>query len=86
MHNEGMTVLTIRDISPEENEQLKKQAEQRGQSLQQFLLSEIRTIAQRPAVAAHLGSLLAGLPPAPPGEHVTREQIVAAVRASRGER
>jgi predicted transcriptional regulator len=85
MHNACMTVLTIRDVSPEENEQLKKQAEQRGQSLQQFLRSEIRTIAQRSVVEEHLRSLLAGLPPAPPGEHVTPEQIVAAVRASRDE-
>ena len=29
---------------------------------------------------------LEGLPPAPKGEHVTREQIVAAVRAIREER
>jgi hypothetical protein len=80
-----MTLLTIRDVSPEEIEQLKRQAELRGQSLQQFLRSEIHTISQRSFVAAHLCSLLAGLPPDSPDEHVTPEQIVAAVRASRGE-
>jgi hypothetical protein len=85
MHNACMTVLTIRDVTPEEIEQLTRQAELRGQSLQQFLRSEIRTISRRSVVAAHLRSLLAGLPPAPPDEHVTPEQIVAAVRASRDE-
>lgn len=86
MHNACMTVLTIRDVSPEENEQLKKQAEQRGQSLQQFLRAEIRTIAQRSAVEDKLRAVLADLPSAPDDERVTVDQIVAAVRASRDER
>lgn len=44
-----MNVL-IRDIPDDVHAALQRRAEQRGQSLQQYLASELRRLAQRPSI------------------------------------
>jgi len=49
-HNVSMPNLLVRDLPDEVHAALQRRAEQRGQSLQQFLTGELRRIAERPSV------------------------------------
>ncbi len=45
-----MTNVLVRDIPDEVHAALQRRAEQRGQSLQQYLASELARLAERPTV------------------------------------
>ena len=45
-----MPNLLVRDVPDEVHAALQRRAERRGQSLQQFLASELRRLAERPSV------------------------------------
>jgi plasmid stability protein len=45
-----MPNLLVRDIPEEVHAALQRRAERRGQSLQQFLASELRRLAERPSL------------------------------------
>lgn len=45
-----MTNLLVRDIPDDVHAALQRRAEQRGQSLQQYLAGELRRLARRPSV------------------------------------
>ena len=45
-----MPSLLVRDVPDDIHAALQRRAERRGQSLQQFLSSELRRLAERPAV------------------------------------
>lgn len=79
MHNACMTVITIRDVSDEDNRRLKEQAERRGQSLQRFLAEELHAIANRTPLEQALEGALAGLEPV----DVKADTIIAVLRDSR---
>jgi antitoxin FitA len=49
-HNVSMPNLLVRDLPDDVHAALQRRAEQRGQSLQQFLTSELRRLAERPSV------------------------------------
>lgn len=53
-----MTVITIRNVPDELNERLKARASERGQSLQQFLLAELRDVAARTPLEVRLREVL----------------------------
>lgn len=74
-----MTVITIRDVSDEDNQRLKEQAERRGQSLQRFLRDELHVIAHRTPLEQALARALEGLQPS----GISTEEIVASLRESR---
>jgi plasmid stability protein len=56
-----MTVITIRNVPEELNEQLKARARERGQSLRQFLLRELVDVAQRSPLEDRLCEVLSPL-------------------------
>ena len=76
-----MAVITIRDVSDEDNQRLKEQAELKGQSLQRFLRDELHAIAQRTPLEQALVAALEGLEPS----GISTDMIVAAIRKSRDE-
>jgi antitoxin FitA len=76
-----MTVITIRDVSEDDNQRLKEQAELKGQSLQRFLRDELHAIAQRTPLEQALAAALEGLEPS----GISTDMIVAAIRQSRDE-
>ena len=82
MHNACMTVITIRNVPAVINDKLKRQAEARGQSLQQFLLNELRETAERSTLEERLSEVL--------GRHanirVSREDVLRAVEEARQDR
>ena len=45
-----MPNVLVRDLPDDVHEQLQRRAEQAGQSLQQFLTTELKRLAQRPSV------------------------------------
>jgi plasmid stability protein len=45
-----MPNVLVRDIPDDVHAALQRRAEQRGQSLQQFLAAELRRLAERPAI------------------------------------
>jgi plasmid stability protein len=45
-----MPNLLVRDVPDDVHAALQRRAERRGQSLQQFLTSELRRLAERPSV------------------------------------
>lgn len=45
-----MPNVLVRDVPEEVHTALQRRAEQRGQSLQQYLAAELRRLAQRPSV------------------------------------
>ena len=45
-----MPNVLVRDLPDDVHAALQRRAEQRGQSLQQFLMSELRRLAERPSV------------------------------------
>jgi hypothetical protein len=52
-----MPNLLVRDVPDDVHAGLQRRAERRGQSLQQFLISELRGLAERPAVDEVLGRI-----------------------------
>ncbi len=46
-----MPSVLVRDLPEEVHAELQRRAEQRGQSLQQFLASELTRLAERPCIA-----------------------------------
>ena len=82
MHYACMTVITIRNVPEELNERLKARASERGQSLQQFLLGELRDVAERSPLEVRLREVLEPLSPLT----VSTADIVAALETARLER
>ena len=82
MHYACMTVITIRNVPDELNERLKARASERGQSLQQFLLAELRDVAERSPLEVRLREVLEPLSPLT----VSTGDIVAALETSRLQR
>lgn len=50
MHNVSMPNVLVRDIPDEVHAALQRKAQGRGQSLQQYLMSELVRLAERPSV------------------------------------
>lgn len=50
LHTESMPNVLVRDIPDEVHAALQRRAEGRGQSLQQYLASELARLAERPTV------------------------------------
>ncbi len=48
LHNVSMPNVLVRDIPEDVHAELQRRAEQRGQSLQQYLASELKRLAERP--------------------------------------
>lgn len=82
MHYACMTVITIRNVPDELNKLLKARASERGQSLQQFLLAELRDVAERSPLEVRLREVLEPLSPLT----VSTGDIVAALETARLER
>lgn len=76
-----MTVITIRNVPDELNERLKARASERGQSLQQFLLAELRDVADRSPLEVRLREALDGRT----GRRFATADIAAALEESRQE-
>ncbi|MFE7196896.1 hypothetical protein [Microbacterium oxydans] len=77
-----MPNVLIRDLDPMIHSVLAARAESRGQSLQQYLTSELALIASRPTVP----ELLAALEERPVSPPIPPEAIVAAIREGRADR
>lgn len=77
-----MSAITIRNVPAEISDKLKKHAEARGQSLQQFLLNELRETAERSTLEERLREVL--------GRHAniraSREDVLRAVEEARQDR
>lgn len=82
MHTVSMPNVLIRDLDPTIHSVLAARAEARGQSLQQYLTSELALIASRPTVA----ELLAALGERPVSPAISPQAIVAAIREGRAGR
>ena len=82
MHYACMTVITVRNVPEELNARLKERASERGQSLQQFLLAELRDVAERSPLEVRLREALGPLSPL----SVSSADIVDALEAARQER
>lgn len=52
MHNACMTTITVRNVPEETHAELVERARLHNQSLQEFLLSELKSLAQRTDIAA----------------------------------
>lgn len=50
MHNASMPNVLIRDVPEPVHGRLQARAEERGQSLQQYLAGELRRLAERPSM------------------------------------
>lgn len=50
LHNVSVPNVLVRDIPEEVHAALQRRAEQRGQSLQQYLATELSRLAERPSV------------------------------------
>lgn len=50
LHNVSMPNVLVRDIPDEVHAALQRRAEERGQSLQQYLAAELARLAERPSV------------------------------------
>jgi plasmid stability protein len=71
------TMIQIRNVPDTLHRRLKSRAALAGMSLSDYLLNEIRAVAERPTID-ELRARLAGRPPAPPGLSPTK-----ALRAER---
>lgn len=74
-----MPAITIRDISEDDNQRLKQQAELKGLSLQRFLRDELHSIAQR----TPLEQAQVTVPDLVKPSDISVDMIVAAIRKSR---
>ncbi|WP_101847599.1 FitA-like ribbon-helix-helix domain-containing protein [Zhihengliuella sp. ISTPL4] len=77
-----MPNVLIRDLDPGVYSVLTARAHERGQSLEQYLLTELARIAARPT----LSELLSGRAQEPEVTALTPERIVAAVNEGRAGR
>lgn len=75
-----MVMVQIRDVPDEVHAQLRAQAEREGMSLNRYLLRELRKIARQ----GHNAEVLRRARERP-GKRLSRESIVAEIRAMRGE-
>lgn len=50
MHNASMPNVLVRDVPDEVHAALQRRAEQRGQSLQQYLAGELKRLADKPSL------------------------------------
>ena len=50
LHNESMPNVLVRNIPEDIHAALQRRAEQRGQSLQQYLTAELKRLAERPSM------------------------------------
>jgi len=82
MHNACMTVITIRNVPEGINDQLKRQARARGQSLQQYLLRELEEAANRSTLEERLREVLGRHPEV----DIARGDVLRAVKTARGDR
>jgi plasmid stability protein len=73
-------MIQIRNVPDDLHRQLKLRAVHAGMSLSDYLLSEVREIADKPTLAEWTGRV-ANRPPS----GVSSDQVVAAVRAARDE-
>ena len=77
-----MTVITIRHVPDDVRDKLATRAKAAGQSMQQYLLSELTRQTQEPTMAELLERHRRTVPPLT----LTADEIVAAVHAGREER
>ncbi|WP_149084309.1 MULTISPECIES: FitA-like ribbon-helix-helix domain-containing protein [Microbacterium] len=77
-----MPNVLIRDLDPAVHSVLAARARERGQSLQQYLSTELARLASRPT----LSEFLSGRAEQPRATALTPETIVAAVHEGRAER
>jgi antitoxin FitA len=75
-----MVMVQVRDVPDEIHAELVAQAERAGMSLNRFLLNELRQIARRSRNAEVFRRARAR-----PGPRLSRESIVAEIRAMRGD-
>ena len=52
-----MTNILVRDVPDDVHQQLQRRAEQSGQSLQQYLLGQLRVLSRRPDLAEVLARI-----------------------------
>ncbi|WP_353808856.1 FitA-like ribbon-helix-helix domain-containing protein [Agromyces sp. SYSU T00194] len=77
-----MPNVLIRDLAPEVHAALVARAERRGQSLQQYLSSELAKLAARPTAA----ELFSEIEARGDGVDVGLDELVEAIRAGRERR
>lgn len=78
MHTVSMPNVLIRDLDPAVHSVLSARAEARGQSLQQYLTTELRQLAGRPTLSEMLAELEQRAP-----QRVPPETILKAIRDGR---
>jgi plasmid stability protein len=76
-----MVAVTVRDVPDDVRNELAARAARRGQSLQEYLLAELRDIAARPSAIDVVSAARARL--AAVGGQVRASDIVRAVKADR---
>jgi antitoxin FitA len=76
-----MPNVLIRDVPEDIHADLQRRAEQHGQSLQQYLSTELRRLAERPTIEEVLNRVAAHR-----GGRVGLQQAVADLHADRGRR
>lgn len=84
MHNVCMPLIQIRDVPEPVRDELARKAAAAGQSMQAYLLGELRKLAERPSMAEIVGRAQARAEAT--GSTVTMDDAVAAVRATRDRR
>jgi hypothetical protein len=78
LHNASMPNVLVRDVPENVHAQLQARADQRGQSLQQYLAGELRRLAERPSMDEILARIAARK-----GGEVGLEQAVRDLAANR---
>jgi plasmid stability protein len=81
LHNVSMPNVLVRDVPDEVHSGLQHRAEQRGQSLQQYLSAELRRLAEQPTMDEVLARVAGRR-----GGRVGLEQAVADLDAGRDRR
>jgi plasmid stability protein len=81
LHNVSMPNVLVRDVPEEIHARLQARAAERGQSLQQYLIGEMRRLAQRPSMEEVLARITARR-----GGAVGFQQAVADLAAERDRR
>lgn len=77
----GMVAVTVRDVPDDVRNELAARAARRGQSLQEYLLAELRDLAGRPSAIDVIAAARARL--ASTGGQVRVADIVRAVKTDR---
>ena len=84
MHNDCMALIQIRDVPEPVRDELARKAAAAGQSMQAYLLGELRKLAQRPSMAEIVRRAQARAKAT--GSTVTMDDAVAEVREARDHR